>query len=212
MKGSARIIALCGVCGAIACVALLLTSLVPYVALIFGVMAAVATVVPMLVNGRNLGYSLLVYAVTLTVGALCGVFIGQITAVAPIALFCIPFAIVKVWCESVKLTARVENTETLEDPFGGESDAKVVHVQMKGKPRVHPVVKWVIYYLLAEAGLALTFLFTWLVTPAVFESLYSKQWIFWLIVAAAQLAVPFYDLLLRGCLIAAVKVVRKTYK
>lgn len=212
MKGSARMIAICGVCGAISCVALLLTSVVPYVALIFGVMAAVATVVPLLIDGKNLGYSLLIYAVTLTIGALCGIFIGQIVAVAPVALFCIPFAIVKVWCESVKVTARVENTETLDDPFGGESDAKVVHVEFNGKPRVNPVVKWVLYYVLTELGVGLTFLFTWLITPAVFQQIYSNKIVFWLIVGAAQLVPPLYDLLLRGCLVAAAKIVRKSFK
>ena len=210
MKGSAKIIAICGVCSAISCVFLLLTSLIPYLALPFGVIAAVATVVPLLANA-GLGYSLLVYAATLVIGSVCGVFIGNIVAVAPVISFCIPFAIVKVWCESVKVTARLEQEETLEDPFGGD-DTKVMHVQLKGKARVNPVVKWVIYYLLLEVGIVLTLMFTWLLTRAVFESIYARGWIFWLIVGVAQLVPPLYDLLLRGCLIAAAKTVRKSFK
>lgn len=212
MKGSARIVAICGVCGAISCVFLLLTSLVSYIALICGVIAAVATTVPMLVDGKNLGYSLLVYAVTLTVGGICGVFVGNIVAVTPVVTFCIPFAIVKVWCESVKVTAQLQREETLEDPFDSANDAKVMHVQLKGKPRVHPIVKWVLYYFLIEAALALTFVFTWLLTPDVFNALYATKWVFWLLVGASQLVPPLYDLLLRGCLIAAVKALRKVIK
>ena len=210
MKSSARMVAICGVCGAIACVFLLLASIVPYAALICGVIAAVATVAPLLVGGR-LRYALLVYAATLTVGGICGVFIGNIVAVAPLALFCIPFAIVKVWCESVKVTARLDREETLEDPFGGE-DTKVMHVEVKGKPRVKPIVKWVLYYALAEAGVALTFVLTRWLMPSAFERLYQRQWVFWLVVGAAQLVPPLYDLLLRGCLIAAVKALRKVIK
>ena len=212
MKGSARIIALCGVCGAISCVALLLTSLVPYAALIFGVMAAVATAIPMTVSGGGLRYSLLTYFATLVVGAVSGIFIGNIVAVAPVALFCVPFAIVKVWGESMRVTARVEHTETLESPFEGEQDAQVLKVEVNGKPNLNKVVKWVIYYILLETGLVLTFLLTWLLTPSVFERFYSSTVIFWLTIAIAQVAVPLYDLLLRGCLIAAVKVARKTFK
>lgn len=212
MKGSASIIAICGVCGAISCVFLLLTSLVPYIALICGVIAAVATTVPMLVNGKNLGYSLLVYAVTLTIGTVCGIFIGNVVAVAPVVMFCIPFAIVKVWCESVRVSAQLQQEETLEDPFDGNNSTKVMRVQINGKPRVHPVVKWVVYYLLLEAALTLTFVFTWLLTPDVFNALYATKWVFGLLIGTAQLVPPLYDILLRGCLIAAVKAVRKVLK
>ncbi len=212
MKGSARNIALSGVCGAISCVALLLTSLVPYAALIFGVMASVATVVPLLVDGKNVGYSLLTYFATLAVASVSGIFIGNIFAVAPVALFCIPFAIVKVCGESVAVTARVEHTETLESPFDGQEAAKVIRVELKGKPRFNKAVKWLLYYVLLEVGLVLTFVVTWAVTPAVFERFYSMTWVFWLTVVAAQVAVPLYDLLLRGCLIAAAKTVRKIVK
>ncbi len=212
MKSSARIIAICGVCSAISCVFLLLTSLLPYLALIFGVIASVATVVPLLVDGKNLGYSLLVFAATVVVGSVSGIFLGNIVAVAPLITFCIPFAIVKVWGESVKVTATVEREETLDDPFGGESDAKVVHLDVKGKPHLNVIVKWVLYYVLLELGIVLTLLFTRWLTPPVFNQLYSNKWVFWLLIGVAQLAVPFYDLLLRGCLIAAVKVVRKSLK
>ena len=207
MKRSAKTIAICGVCGAMSCVALVLTGVLPYLALIFGVFASVATVVPLLVDDKNLGYCLLTYLATLAVAAVSGVFIGNIVAVAPVALFCVPFAIVKVWAESVRVTA----VETLQDPFD-DGDTKVMHVELKGQPRMPAFAKWLIYYALLEVGLALTFLVTWALTPAVFERLYSQPLVFWLIVAAAQVAVPLYDLLLRGSLIAAAKIVRKSLR
>lgn len=209
MKGGARVIALCGVCSAICCVALLLTSIVPYITLILGVMAAVATVVPMLVDGRNLRYSLLVFAAAVAVGAVSGVFIGNIVAVAPVVTFCIPFAIVKVWGESVRITASVQHTETLDDPFEDKEHAKVVHMELQGRRRMRPIVKWVLYYVLLEVGIVLTLIVTRALTPAVFDRLYATKWLFWLTVGAAQLAVPMYDLLLRGCLVGTVKIIRK---
>ena len=212
MKSSARIIAISGICAAISCVAMLLTSLVPYVTLIFGVAAAVATVAPLLIDGNNLVYSLLVYAASLAIGAISGVFIGNIVAVAPVVTFGVPFAIVKVWSESFRITAQAQHTETLEAPFEGEADAEVVRIELKGKRRVHPVVKWVLYYVLMEVGIALTLTVTWALTPAVLERFSSVKWLFWLTLGAAQLAVPMYDLLLRGCLIAAQKVIRKVVK
>ncbi len=212
MKASARNIALSGVCGAISCVAMLLTSVLPFAALIFGVMAAVATVLPMLVDGRNLGYSLLTYFASLTVAAISGIFVGNIVAVAPIALFCVPFAVVKVRGESFKITSRKESTETLDSPFEGEEGATVVRLELKGKPYLSRLVKWILYYILLEASVALTFVLTWAMTPGVLDRLFSEMWLFWLTVGLAQLVPPLYDLLLRGCLIAAVKVVRKVVK
>ena len=107
---------------------------------------------------------------------------------------------------------QAQHTETLEAPFEGEADAEVVRIELKGKRRVHPVVKWVLYYVLMEVGIALTLTVTWALTPAVLERFYSVKWLFWLTLGAAQLAVPMYDLLLRGCLIAAQKVIRKVVK
>lgn len=208
MKGSARIIALCGICGAIASVSLLVVGWLPYVALIFGVFASIATVTPMLVDGKNIKWSMLVYAVTVTVGALSGFFIGNPVAVAPVLFFCVPFCIIKVYAESPRTT--LDTNETARDADEHWSEPHLVNNE-KPKMRLPVWLKWLLYYILLEAGLALTFVVTWWLTPGVFEQLYSNKTVFWLVVCAAQVAVPMYDLLLRGCLIAATKVVRKVY-
>lgn len=212
MKDKARILAISGICGAVAVVCVLLATLpgVKWFVLMLAVVASIAVVIPLLIDGRNLVYSLLIYLVC----ALLGVFIGlaNIVYVAPIVTFCIPFAIVKVYGETLKVTAKVQKTETLEDPFGQGDDRKVVKMQLDGKPRLNVVVKWVLYYVLLEAGLALTMLATYLLTRPVFDQIYATKWIFWLIVGAAQLAVPLYDLLLRGCLIGTVKALHKVIK
>ena len=208
----ARLIATSGICGAIATVSLLVTSVFPYAVLIFAVMASVAVAVPMLIDGRNLMYSMLVYAVSIVVGALSGTLIGNIIYVAPIVLFCLPFAIVKVYGETMKVTAEVQHTETLEDPFGMDDDKKVVAVQINGEKRLPTVVKWILYYVLLELGIGLTLLVTYYLTPSVFEKVYSTEWIFWLMIATAQLIVPLYDLLLRGCLVGTVKAMRRVLR
>lgn len=212
MNNKARLIAVSGICGAIASGCLLVASVFPYVVLILAVVASVAVVVPLLINARNLTYSLLVYAVTVVVGALSGTFIGNIVYVAPIVTFCIPLAIVKVYGETVQVTATMEHAETLEDPFEQGADAKLVAVQLDGKRRLPTIVKWILYYVLLEVGIGLTLLATYLITPAVFDALYSTNWLFWLAIGVAQLVVPLYDLLLRGCLIGATKAMRRVIK
>ncbi|MCH5151869.1 MAG: hypothetical protein J1F65_04335 [Clostridiales bacterium] len=208
----ARLIATSGICGAIASVSLLVTSVFPYAVLIFAVMASVAVVVPLLIDGRNLVYSLLVYAVTVVVGALSGVFFQNVVYVAPVITFCIPMAIVKVYGETVKITAKLDRAETLDDPFEEGADSKILVSQLDGKQRLPKVVKWVLYYALLEVGVGLTLLVTYFITPPVFEALYSTGWLFWFMIGVAQLVVPLYDLLLHVCLIAAAKALRKVIK
>ena len=207
----AKLIATSGVCAAIAVVCLLLASVFPYAVLVYAVIASVAVTMPLIMNG-NLTYSLLVYAASIVVGALSGTLIGNIVYVAPIVIFCLPFAIVKVYGDSYKVTAKVEHTETLEDPFGQGDDKKVVALQLNGEKRLPTVVKWIIYYILLELGIGLTLLATYYLTPTVLERVYSSEWLFWAIIAVAQLIVPLYDVLLSGCLIAAVKAMRRVIK
>ena len=207
----ARLIATSGICGAVASICLLVTSVFPYIALILAVVASVAVVIPLLIDGRNLVYSLLVYLVAVVVGALSGTFIGNIVYVAPVVTFCMPLAIVKVYGETVKVTAKIEHEETLEDPFE-EGASKLVAVELDGKQRLPTVVKWILYYVLLEVGVGLSLLATYLLTPAVFDALYATTWLFWLMIGVAQLVVPLYDLLLHGCLIGATKALRKVIK
>ena len=212
MNNKARLIAISGICSAVAVVAILLVSVVPYVVLIMGVLASIAVAVPLLLDGRNLGYSLLVYAASMAVSAVGGVFIGNITYVAPVALFCIPFTIVKVYGESYKVTSTVERTETLEDPFDQGEDTVVVDVEVRSKRRIPTVVKWIVYFLLLEVAIGLTVLFTYLLTPAVFERMYANTLAFWLIIGAAQVFVPLYDALLKGCLVGTSALLNKIVK
>ena len=208
----AKLIAVSGICAAVAVVCLLLAGIFPYGVLIYAVVASIAVVMPLLIDGRNLTYSLLVYAVSIVVGALSGTLIGNITYVAPIVIFCLPFAIVKVYGETLKVTAKVEHTETLEDPFGQGDDRQVVAVQFNGQRRLSTLVKWIIYYVLLEIGISLTLIATKYLTPDVLEKVFSTQWLFWVIIAVAQLIVPLYDILLRGCLIATVKTMKRVIK
>lgn len=206
----ARLIATSGVCGAVAAVCLLLAGIFPYAVLVYAVIASIAVTMPMLIDGRNLVYSLLVFAAALVVGSLSGTLIGNIIYVAPIVIFCLPFAIVKVYGESTKVTASLERTETLEDPFGGEK--QVVAVQVEGRKRLSGIVKWVLYYVLLEVGIALTLVATYYLTPNVFDRVYATEWLFWTLIGAAQLIVPLYDLLLGGCLVGTVKAMRRVIK
>lgn len=212
MNNKARLIAISGICGAVATGCLLIASLpvARWFILVLAVVSSIAVVVPMLIDGRNLVYSLLIYLVAGVIGFFVGM--ANILYVAPLLTFCMPFAIVKVYGETVKVTAKLEQSQTLEDPFGMGDETKVVQFKLNGKKRLPTIVKWILYYVLMEVCIALTLLVTYLLTRPVFDALYATKWLFWLIVAAAQLAVPMYDLLLRGCLIGAVKILHRSVK
>ena len=205
----AKIIAICGMCGAVATSCLLLVGLIPamrWAMLFLGVVASIAVVIPLMIDARNIVYTLLVYVVVSVLGMFFG--IANVTYVAPIVVFSIPFAIVKVCGETVKVTAKLQSEEVLEDPFGQGDDKKVVSVQVNGKPRLPNVVKWILYFALLEAGIGLTLLFSYLFTPDMFQTVVSAKW-FWWAVAAIQLIVYPYDVLMRGCLIGTAKILKK---
>lgn len=212
MKGKALLIAVSGICGAVSVSCILLATLpvLRWFTLMLAVVAAIATTIPLIIDGRNLVYSLLIYLVSAVLGVFVG--LGNILFVAPIVTFCLPFAIVKVYGESFKVTARVEHAETLDDPFGQGDDKRVVEVQLQGKNRLPVVLKWIVYYILLEVGLALSLGATYLFTPSVFETIYATKWLFWMMIGVAQLAVPMYDLLLRVCLNGTVKFLRRIIK
>lgn len=203
----ARFIAISGVCGAIAVVCLILAGLpaLKWVALILAVMASIAVAVPILIDPKGLLYSLLTFVVSGAVGVFMGM--ANIVYVAPIIVFCMPFSIVKVYGETVKISAQLDEPTVLEDPFGGE-DKTVVQVSVDKKQRLPVFVRWIIYYVLLEAALALTLGAAYLFTRPVFDALTENKLFIWIILVA-QLVVPPYNLLMRGCLIAATKVVRK---
>ena len=199
-------------CGAVATSCLLLVGLIPamrWAMLFLGVVASIAVVIPLMIDPRNIVYTLLVYLVASVLGMFFG--IGNVTYVAPIVVFSIPFAIVKVYGEMVKVTAQLQEEQVLEDPFGQGDDKKVVALQVQGKPRLPKFVKWILYFALLEAGIGLTLLFSYLFTPGVFQEIVSAKW-FWWAVAAIQIIVYPYDVLMSGCLLGTAKILRKALK
>lgn len=132
----AKIIAISGVCAAVSVGCLALAGFVKWVALICAAVASVAVAIPVLLDYRNWIYSVLILIVS---GAL-GVFIGiaNVIYVAPIVAFCMPMAIVKAYGESVRVTAQVEESEVLEDPFNQGDDKRVVAVKLDGRKCLPP--------------------------------------------------------------------------
>ena len=209
--GKTKLIALSGVCGAVAVVCMLLASFAIWATLILSVLASVAVVIPLLVEPRGLKYSLLVYGVASVLGAFSAFALGNIVYVAPMVGFCMPFAIVKVYSETLKVSAKFEEPQTLEDPFGNGEDTHVVEVKLNGTKRLPTVVKWVLYYALLEVGVGLTMLIAYLLAKPLFEQIVSNKY-FYLLLAVTQLVVIPYDLLMRGCLIATTKILHKIVK
>lgn len=199
-----KLIAICGLCTAVVTGCLWLSSVVHWLLLMLGVVAALATVIPLLCDPKNLVQTLLVYFA----GSILGLFLGGagIVYAVPIVAFCIPFAIVKVHGEGFRLTATIHKENILDDPF--EENAKVLKVQVKPKTNLPKAVRWILYYVLLEIGIGLTVLSAYIFMRPLFETMTQSTW-FWIVVGAMQLAVFPYDLLLRGCLVAAAKVVRR---
>ena len=209
--GKTKLIAISGVCSAVAVVCMLACSLAFWAALILAVISSIAVVIPLLIDPKGLVYSLLVYAVSSVLGGFAAVGLGNIVYVAPIVAFAMPFAIVKVYGETVKVSAQVEQTETLEDPFEEGENLHVMQMQFEGKKRLNPVVKWVLYYVLLEICIGLTLLAAYLFTQPLFNQIVANKY-FYLLLAALQLIVIPYDLLMRGCLLGATKIIHKVIK
>lgn len=207
----AKVLAISAMCAAVAlgCIMLSTLPVMRWMMLILGVIASIAVIIPIMLDAKNLVYTLLTY---ITCGAL-GVFfgLGNIVFVAPIVVFSMPFAIVKVYGESVKVTDVTKQEQTLEDPFGNGDDKKVVSVNVNAKRRLPVVVKWILYYLLLEAAIGLTLLAAYLFTADVFQAIVSSKWFWWVVVGIQVIVYP-YDILMRGCLIATTKILRKVVK
>ncbi|MCM1194403.1 MAG: hypothetical protein NC332_00500 [Firmicutes bacterium] len=208
MNDKAKLIALSGVCAAVAVGCLALAGFVKWVVLICAAIASVAVAVPVLLDCRNWIYSVLILIVS---GAL-GLFIGiaNVLYVMPIVAFCMPFSIVKAYGESLKVTASLQEGEVLEDPFNQGDDRTVFAVKLDGKTCLPKAVKWILYFVLLEVALGLTVLFVYLFTKDVFNALVESKAIYWLL-GAAQLVVVPYDLLMRGCFIGTVKIMRRAH-
>ena len=90
-----KLIALCGICGAVAVICLVALSYVKWVALALAVIASVVVCCPQMIDGKYVAYSIASYLVA-TVIAL---FVGNVVYVAPVAIFAMPCAIWKLVCK-----------------------------------------------------------------------------------------------------------------
>lgn len=160
-----------------------------------------------MLDAKNLVYSLLIYLASGILGMLTG--LANAIYVAPIVSFCIPFAIVKVYGEKIKLTASVKTEDVCDDPF--DDGAKVFKLQVKPKMFLGKVIRWILYYVLLEIGLALTVLCAYLFARPVFDAMVQNTW-FYVVLAVMQFAPLPYDLLMSGCLKAAFKVLNRAIK
>lgn len=203
----AKLIAVSAICSAVCVGCLAAAGFVKWVALLAAVLATVACALPTLLDARNWVYSTLILLVS---GAL-GIFIGiaNVMYVAPIVAFCMPFGIVKAYGESLKVTASLAGTSVLEDPFGGE-DKQTVAVNVESKLCLPKAVKWVLYFVLLEVGLGLTVLSAYLFTPDFLKTLIESKILYWILGAAQLVVVPF-DLLIRGCFVATIKVMNRAH-
>lgn len=177
--------------------------------LLCAAIASVAVAIPILLDYRNWIYSVLILIVSGALGVFIG--LGNVIYVAPIVAFCMPFAIVKSYGESIRVTAQVEETTTLEDPFNQGDDKRVVAVKLDGRKCLPTWLKWVLYYALLEIAIGLTLLCSYLFMPTFFDALIANKW-FYAVLAAAQLIVIPYDLLMRGCFIGTVKIIHKAIR
>ncbi|MCM1042635.1 MAG: hypothetical protein NC350_00260 [Corallococcus sp.] len=168
-----KLIALSGVCAAVAVLCVWLAAYVKWVALMLAVVASVAVAVPLVIDARYGLYSVFTYIAASILGVILG--FGNIVYVAPIVTFAMPFAMWKVFAESKRV-----------------KDGNEV-------PRVPVWAKWIVFFVLCEVAVAITAGATYLVTPVVFENILAYKY-FWLIPVAVNLAVPVYNVLMNGCI------------
>lgn len=198
-----KLIALSGVCGAVSLVCLIFTGYATWIAFILAVMSSVAVAVPVIVNGKNLVYSVLTWISSSTLGLLLAV--GKIYYVVPVVFFAMPMTVFKVFGESSKTDEN--QTVTLDEPFGSGT----LTVTPKQRPRVNAVIRWIVYYVLLEISLALTVGTMYLFTPDVLDNLVQNGAIWWLLVAG-QIVVVVFDFILNGAIKITRDAVRKSFK
>ena len=206
MQNKAKIVAISGLCGGVAVVCLLLLGLpmARYAALVFAVGASVAVAIPTMASGRPI-FSVIVYAVSAIAGTIFGV--ANITYVAPVVAFFMPMDLVKVAAETPKLSAKI-NQQTIDDPFGNGDDKQVVAVEVQAQSRMKGFVKWILYYVVLEIGIALTLLATYIFAKPTFDFLVSHNLFVVFLVALQLLPIP-YDMLLRGAFTLTAKALRR---
>ena len=206
MQNKAKIVAISGLCGGVSVICLLLLGLpgVRWVALILAVVASVAVAIPTIASGRPI-FSIIVYIVSAIFGVWAN--LANIVFVAPVVAFCMPMAIVKVAGETLKISTKVQQT-TIDSPFDNGDDKQVMAVEIEAIPRMKPIVKWILYYVVLEAGIALTLLATYLLTPVTFELIWTHKLLVWLLVALQLLPIP-YDMLLKSAFALTAKTLKR---
>lgn len=206
MQNKAKIVAISGLCGGVAVVCLLLLGLpaIKWLALVLAVVASVAVAIPTMASGRVV-FSIITYLVSATVGAITG--IANIVYIAPVVAFFMPMAIIKVFAETPKLSAKV-NQQTFDDPFGNGDDKQVVAVEIQTKPRMSKVLKWILYYILLQVGIGLTLLATYIFAQPTFTLIIEHK-LFVVLLIVCQ-ALPFaYDFLLGGAFAMVTKILQR---
>lgn len=232
MNNKAKTIAVCGISAAVAAACLACCALpgVRWVVLILAVVASLAVTMPLVINPKNIVYALLTYLAAAVVGVLSG--LANVLYTVPIIAIFMPTAIVKVYGESTRIVQNGVMAEPLPtDPFETEPPTKpsagdVNYTEQNNKtqdanratttvraskPRLPRAVRWAIYYLLLEIGIAVTLLVAYLVTPTAFDNLVHAQF-FVVLLVAAQAVPPLYVQLLSACQRQLVKIVRKVIK
>ena len=202
----AKIVAISGVCGGIAVMSLLALSIpgARWVMLVLALLASVAVAIPTMASGRPI-FSVIVYIVSAVFGVWAN--LANIIFVAPVVAFCMPMALVKVSAETLKLSTKVQQ-KTIDSPFDNGDDKQVVAVEIQATPRMKGVVKWILYYIVLEFGIALTLLATYLLTPVMFEQIWGHKLLVWLLVALQLLPIP-YDMLLKSAFAFVSKILKK---
>lgn len=208
----AKNITLCAVCAALSVIAMAAMAIpgVKWFVLILAVVASVAIALPMLFDVRNIRFVLLAYIAACAIGIVAGM--ANITYVLPVVTFCMPFAIVKVYGESTYVVKNsVKKADVApENPFDETtSDEAQPAPPTEYKDRISRKLRWLIYYALLEAGIALTLVIMWIATPDAFAKLFELPVFLVELIAAAQFVVPLFNILLTSCLRSLAKVVRK---
>ncbi len=199
-----KLVAMCGLCSAVAVGSLVLSCYVSQAVVAFAVVAGIAVAIPTMADSRYLGYSLLTWVASSVLGLLLSV--SKLHFVVPVVFFAMPFSIWKCFCESSP-----KNTDTniaLDDPF--EKD-KQIAVTAPVTMRIKTLWKYVVYYLLLQIALGLTALAMYLFLPAVLQTLLQKGSIWWLL-AVCELAVFPFDMLMSGALKVVGKGIKKYFK
>ncbi len=187
-----KLIALCGICSALSLLCQVGASYLVWAGLFFVVLSAVAVSLPTLIDFKYFYWSVLTYLASTVLGLLLGSGLNPLNVLLS-ALFCTPFALIKLFCQSPKKQKQSKADQKAEELFSFDKNTLVSTKREVAK--ISGIKKWIVYYLFLATALTAGFFLMKLFVPTLFQR--EDLWLLiTLTVVGFCIFVPVFDRIL----------------